>query len=257
MINYVTLCLYRSPSQNIEEHETFVKNLGLNLEPIFSKNPYLTVVIGDFNVKSQNWYKGNKTTASGTKLEIMTSHYGLTTQIINEPALILEDVSSCIALTFTSKPNTVFDRGVHFSLHSNSHHQIVFAKFNLKVYYHPPYEKHIWHYKYAHNVQIKNALASFNWKQALSNSSIDKISIPNETIINVMSNYIPNKIKVFDDQKQHWMNAESENLITTKNDVFKRVFITKRCNHLHPAPSTSTQLHPAPSTSTQLISASN
>ena len=72
-----------------------------------------------------------------------------------------------------------------------------------------------------------------------------------------MSNYIPNKIKVFDDQKQHWMNVESENLITTKNDVFKRVFITKPCNHLHPAPSTSTQLHPSPSTSTQLISASN
>ena len=83
MINYVTLCLYRSPSQNMEEFDTFVKNLELNLELIFSKNPYLTVVIGDFNVKSQNWYKGNKTTARGTKLEIMNSHYGLTTQIIN------------------------------------------------------------------------------------------------------------------------------------------------------------------------------
>ena len=41
----------------------------------------------------------------------------------------------------------------------------------------------------------------------------------NETIINVMSNYIPNEIKVFDDQKPPWMNAEIENLITAKNDV--------------------------------------
>ena len=93
------ICLYRSPSQNMEEFETSVKNLELNLELIFTKYPYLTVVIGDFNVKSQNWYKDNKTRFSGTKLEIMTSHYGLTTQIINEPALILEDASSCIALT--------------------------------------------------------------------------------------------------------------------------------------------------------------
>ena len=54
----------------------------------------MTVVIGDFNVKSHNWYKGDKTTASETKLEIMTSHYGLT-QIVNEPIHLLEDASSC------------------------------------------------------------------------------------------------------------------------------------------------------------------
>ena len=46
------ICLYRSPSQNMEEFETFLKNLELNLEFIFNKNPYLTVVIGDFNPKS-------------------------------------------------------------------------------------------------------------------------------------------------------------------------------------------------------------
>ena len=34
-------------SQNKEEFETFVKNLKLNLEFIFNKNPYLTVVNGD------------------------------------------------------------------------------------------------------------------------------------------------------------------------------------------------------------------
>ena len=36
-----------------------------------------------------------------------------------------------------------------------------------------------------------------------------------------MSNYIPDKIKVFDDQKPPWMNAEFENLIAAKNDIFK------------------------------------
>ena len=66
----------------MEEFEMFVKNLELNLESIFNKNPYLTVVIGDVI--------GNKTIASGSKLEIMTSHYGLT-QIINKFFNILED----------------------------------------------------------------------------------------------------------------------------------------------------------------------
>ena len=37
-----------------------------------------------------------------------------------------------------------------------------------------------------------------------------------------MSNYIPNETKVFDDQNPPWMNAETENLITTKNELFKK-----------------------------------
>ena len=49
-----------------------------------------------------------------------------------------------------------------------------------------------------------------------------KVCILHETIISVMSNYIPNEMKVFDDQKPPWMNAEIENLITAKNDVFKK-----------------------------------
>ena len=103
-------------------------------------------------------------------------------------------------------------------------HQIVFAKLNLKVYYPPPYERHVWHYKNANTAQIKNSLASFNWEQALSNRSIDKkISILNEMITNVMSNYIPNEIKGFHYQKPPWMNAEIDNLITTKKVILKNI----------------------------------
>ena len=92
------------------------------------------------------------------------------------------------------------------------------------IYYPPSYERHAWYYKYENTAQIKNALVSFNWEQALSKSSTSKkISILNETITNVMSNYIPNKIKVFDNQKPPWMNAEIENLITAKNDILKNI----------------------------------
>ena len=42
--------------------------------------------------------------------------------------------------------------GVHSSLHPNSHHQVVFAKFDLKDFYPPPYERRVWHYKYANTV---------------------------------------------------------------------------------------------------------
>ena len=96
----------------------------------------------------------------------------------------------------------------------------MYVKFGLKIFYPPPYEKRVWHYKYANTTQIKNALASFNWEQALSNSSINKkISVLNETIINVMSNYIPHETLVFDAQNPTLTNAEIENLTTAEKEA--------------------------------------
>ena len=76
----------------------------------------------------------------------MTSHCGLTQIIINEPIHILGDSSSCVDLAFPSQQNLlVLDSGVNFSWHSTSHHQILFAKFDLKVFYSPPYKWCVWH----------------------------------------------------------------------------------------------------------------
>ena len=91
------IILYRSPSQIMDEFQTF--------DFSFNKNLCLNVVI-------HNWYKGDKTTASGSKLEIMASHYGFT-QITNEATHILEICSSCRDLVFISNPDMVLDIGVH------------------------------------------------------------------------------------------------------------------------------------------------
>ena len=104
MVNYVTLFVSVDLQTNIWKNlRRLLKNLELNLEFIFNKDPYLTVVIGDFNAKSHNCYKGDKTTTSGSALKTMTSHYELTQ--INEPTTHIEDSSSCIDLVFTSQPN--------------------------------------------------------------------------------------------------------------------------------------------------------
>ena len=179
MINYITLFVY------IGLLAKTWKNLRYLLKIL---SWILNLFLPRIHIRPY-WYKGDKITGSRTKLEITTSHYRLT-QIINEPSLILEYASSCIDLIFTFQPNMVVDSAIHSSLHPNSHYQILFTKFNLKVYYPPPYERNVWHYRYANTAQIKNTLASFNWKQAHSNSSFDKkMSIFNETIINVMCNF--------------------------------------------------------------------
>ena len=71
----------------------------------------------------------------------ITSQNGLH-QEINEPVHILNNFSSCIDLN--SQPNLLIESGVHPSLHSNCHHQIIFAKFNLDIVYPPSYEREIW-----------------------------------------------------------------------------------------------------------------
>ena len=94
----------------------------------------MTAVLGDFNANSNLWFKGDKTTHEGSKIDGITSTFGLQ-QIINEPTHIIEDSSSYIDLILTSKPNLVMESGVHTSLHPNCHRQITYAKFNLKIYY--------------------------------------------------------------------------------------------------------------------------
>ena len=148
------ISLYRSPSQSNDIFETFADNLELNLDTIAKENPYLIVILGDFNAKSSNWYKHDKTTYEGSKIEAITSQFGLK-QLIQEPAHILSNSSSCIDLLFTSQPNLVIESGVHYSLHESSHHQLVHAQFNMKVWYPPPYEREIRNYQHANIDQIK------------------------------------------------------------------------------------------------------
>ena len=49
------LYLYRSPSQTRDIFETFTDNVELTLDTLTNKNPFLIVVIGDFNAKTTNW----------------------------------------------------------------------------------------------------------------------------------------------------------------------------------------------------------
>ena len=81
------ISLYRSPSQNQEEFNTFLDNLESNLETVFLSNPFLTILIGDFNAKCASWYSKDNSTTEGSKLRLLTSRFDLN-QIINEPTHI-------------------------------------------------------------------------------------------------------------------------------------------------------------------------
>ena len=60
----------------------------------------------------------------------------------------------------------VVNSGVHSSLHANCHQQIVFAKFDLKIYYRPPYEREDWHHQKVDVILIRRTIHEFSWKKA-------------------------------------------------------------------------------------------
>ena len=72
----------------------------MNLDDSFNSNPFLTTVISDFNAKSNKWSEGDISTIEESKIDFLTSQFGLS-QIIKEPTHILENSYSCIDLIFT------------------------------------------------------------------------------------------------------------------------------------------------------------
>ena len=109
----------------------------------FAKSsPFSIVLLGDLNAKLSKWYGNDSTSYEGTKIDGITSQFGMQ-QLINEPTHILPASSSCVDLIFVSQPNLVMESGIHSSLHQKCYHQIIYARLNLKIHYPPPYERDI------------------------------------------------------------------------------------------------------------------
>ena len=127
------VALYRPSSQSQDDFTTFSYNFKMTLDLVSKKNPFLFVVLGDFNAKLRQWYDKDSSPSEEISIENNTSQFRLH-QIINEPI----HSSSCIDLIFTSQPNLSVKYGTQSSLHPNCHHQIIYNKFNLEVIYPPP-----------------------------------------------------------------------------------------------------------------------
>ena len=100
----------------------------MTLDLVSKENPFLPVVLGDFNTKLSQWYKKEGSISDRISVGSIMSQLGLY-QIINEPIHILEKSSLCIDLIFTSQPNLSVELGTQTSLQPNCHNQIIYVKF--------------------------------------------------------------------------------------------------------------------------------
>ena len=61
---------------------------------------------------------------------------------------------------------------------------------------------------------ISKAIQGFDWDKAfLDNSTEEKASIFTKTILNIMSNFIPNEIVTINDRDTPWINNKIKSLI--------------------------------------------
>ena len=178
--------MYRSPSQTSDDFNSFITNLEKLIVSISSTNPHLLLMIGDFNAKSSNWSSNNTATAEGAQLDYLTSLYGMK-QVITEPTHILENSSNCIDLIFSNQPNLKMDSGVHPTLRSKCHHQIIYAKLNLKIKYPPPYTCNIWNYSRSEKDLINRSIESFDWSKLFSGKNVhEQVELFNKTLLNIL-----------------------------------------------------------------------
>ena len=111
-----------------------------------------------FNMASQ-MCKVQLAPPTGKIFEIQDGHAN--SEIGYEPIHLTKN-STCIDILFSSQANLVIESGVHSLLNPNCHHQIIFAKFDLRVFYPPPYVRNVWHYKQANIELIRWAIDNFD-----------------------------------------------------------------------------------------------
>ena len=135
---------------------------------------------------------------------------------------MLNSSSCCSDLIFLWQPNLVMESGIHSSLHSNCHHWIVFAKFNLSTFYRQSYERTVWNFERTNTALIRRAIDQFDWLRALSNVDVDeKVYFFTKMLLNIIQNFIPPETIICDDRDPRWANKEIKKLMTEKNLAFK------------------------------------
>ena len=117
--------------------------------------------------------------------------------------------------------------GYHSSLHQNCHHQLIYAKIKLKVFYQPPHEREIWHYQRANVDLIQRAIEQFSWEKPFRNFN-EIVFLFNKTIKDIFSNFIPHERITCDDRDPPWINKNIKQLIHEKNNTYRSYILNDK-----------------------------
>ena len=115
------------------------------------------------------------------------------------------------------------ESGVHPSLHDQCHHQIVYGKLSIDNLAPPPFSRRIWFYDRADISSIRKSIEMFRWRETLDEVVCPnlKVELLNEIILNIFSNFVPNKITTVRPRQAPWITQSIKNFIRKKNRAYK------------------------------------
>ena len=223
---------YRNPKHDASStgFADFLLNFENLCKAINKEKPYAMFFTGDVNGHTQAWYPEGDTNAEGVKLDELFSDLNLT-QIINEPTHFFRDdcAPSCIDIILTDQPNLIMSSGVRPSLDPTVKHQIVFCKLNFKIPPPPKYRRKIWHYAKSQADNIKKSMEKFPWIAQLNGlNPTQQVSLLNKTILNIMSNFVPNSEKTFRPSEPPWFGKNIRSSLKKHNKLYRK-FKEKGC----------------------------
>ena len=216
-------CVYRSPSQSLEEFNDFCIGFESICTNIALESPFCSFIFGDFNAKCTNWWSSGVNNHNGLELDILSTFLGYS-QLINEPTNFEPNkIPSCIDLIFASQPNVVSESGVIPSLCSSCHRQITYAKTNFKIILPPSYKREVWHFNRAEINLIRRSISNFNWDKALDKlGTNDQVELFTNTLLNIFRNFIPHETIKSKAKDPPWMNGEIKSALRRKNRLYKK-----------------------------------
>ena len=178
--------------------------------------------MGDFNCRSTQWWENDSENMEGTLFEQTTADIGFH-QLISEPTHLVGDSKSCIDLIFTDHTNLIIDCGVHPSLHSHCHHQIIYGRLSVSNISLPPYTRRIWHYDKADFAAIRKCIEMFKWHEHLDKISCpnEQVKLPNEVLLNIYSNFIPNQIRTINPRQAPWITQAIRKFLRKESHAYK------------------------------------
>ena len=199
---------YRKHHVDETELTDYMENFERSMVNIKSQSPFCCLFIGDYNSHNTAWLGSDRTDSAGELLNDIILQNGFQ-QLVTEPTHFMGNTKTCIDLVITDQPNLINECCIIPSLHNRCHHFLNHTEINISNIPPPAYYRRIWHYNRANWEAIRAALSSLNWQQqlnALSYSPDLQVNFLNETLMNVFTNFIPNKMKRVKARDPPWYN---------------------------------------------------
>ena len=187
-------CNYRSPSQTVDEFESYCQSLHLTLTNIDDTSPFSSALIGDLNARCTNWWAADIDSKAGEELDFLTSIAGYT-QLIDKPTHFFRGGCSCIDLIFCKKPELISEYGIDHSLFQTRHHNLISQKINAKIPVPQLIVVRFGTIKMQMLKVYKNLFLVSTGRKLLKIYQLnEKVDLLNATLLNIFRNYIPSKI---------------------------------------------------------------